>query len=54
MAIGGLAEDRGFFPFSVRFGAMAVGRTELELDSKRKQRYKEAEKLGNASPAVGE
>ena len=31
-AKGGLAEDRGFFPFSIRFGAMAMERTELRSD----------------------
>src|SRR3989337_1629410 len=52
MAGGGLAEDRGFFPFSVRFGAMVIEKAELKSDWKRKQRYEEVEKLGDALPAM--
>ena len=50
---GGLAKDRGFFPFSVRFGAMAIEKSELESDWKRKQRYEEAKRLGSVLPAMG-
>ena len=50
---GGQAEDRGFFPFFVRFGAMAVERIELGSDWKRKLGFEEVEKLGSALPARG-
>ena len=53
MAGGGLAEDRGFFRFSVRFGAMAMERTELRSDWERKLRFEEAEELGSVLPAMG-
>ena len=49
---GGLAEDKGIFPFSARFGAMEI-RAELKLDWKRKQRYEEVKKLGSALPTTG-
>ena len=48
-----MAEDRGFFPFSVRFGAMAMKRYELRSDWKREMRFEEAEELGSALPATG-
>ena len=42
---GGLAEDKGFFPFSVRFGAMAVGRR-AEQRAAGTQRRRARAKLG--------
>ena len=53
MARGRLAEDRGFIPFFVRFGAMAIEGTEFESNWKRKQRYEEVNKLGSVLPAMG-
>ena len=50
---GGLAEDRGFFPFSVRFGAMATGRTELRSDGEKRLSFEEAEELGVCATSNG-
>ena len=52
-AKGGLAQDRGFFPFSVWFGAMAMERTELRSDWGRKLGFEEAEEFGSVLPAIG-
>ena len=54
MAGGGLAEDRGFFPFFVRFGAMAMERAELGSDGEKKLRFEEAEELGECVANNGE
>ena len=46
-----LDEDKGFFPFSLLVGAMAMEGAELKSDWKRKQGLEEERGIGSTLPA---